>query len=433
VFLFFLYLATTALNLAIPVQVITSTGSITQLIGLMIPPILKGLMIGFILLKGRDIAKQMAGTIGTLVSDTAMKAVGSVAQFSAGVATAGGAWALRSTVGAGARSAAMSFKERAEDKNASGFSRFVNRQMYNATARIGKSTFDPRNTKAYDGLQGWTKKNEFDIGKTPYFGNKWNPEVEWRKKKAKEKEKQQNQPNNAPTNTTTTPPPPGGPAPVARPPTTPPGGRSGRPGLPPSGPTRPGAPGASPGRPAPGGGSSGGTPGAPNPNPTAGPGLATTQAPANQGQNPGNPSGSSKPNSPYNTLGVNESATDEEVRAAYREAMKKNFRAANQEGDSEEKKAASSAMQAAQEAFDQIRKMRELAGKFKVTAHIKGGGIHSQAEALRHGIARALEKNEPVLRKTLKKVGYLKRDPRAKERRKFGLKKARKSPQWSKR
>jgi small subunit ribosomal protein S9 len=71
--------------------------------------------------------------------------------------------------------------------------------------------------------------------------------------------------------------------------------------------------------------------------------------------------------------------------------------------------------------------------QFKLTAHIVGGGIHSQAEALRHGIARALVKHQADLRKTLKKVGYLKRDPRAKERRKFGLKKARKAPQWSKR
>ena len=75
----------------------------------------------------------------------------------------------------------------------------------------------------------------------------------------------------------------------------------------------------------------------------------------------------------------------------------------------------------------------DLAEKFKVTAHINGGGIHSQSEALRHGIARGLVEFRGELRKTLKKAGYLKRDPRAKERRKFGLKKARKAPQWSKR
>ncbi|MBI4155822.1 MAG: 30S ribosomal protein S9 [Candidatus Zambryskibacteria bacterium] len=74
-----------------------------------------------------------------------------------------------------------------------------------------------------------------------------------------------------------------------------------------------------------------------------------------------------------------------------------------------------------------------VSDKFKVSAHIFGGGIHSQSEALRHGIARALTLYQGDLRKTLKKAGYLKRDPRAKERRKFGLKKARKAPQWSKR
>jgi len=72
--------------------------------------------------------------------------------------------------------------------------------------------------------------------------------------------------------------------------------------------------------------------------------------------------------------------------------------------------------------------------KFKVTALIKGGGLAGQAEALRHGIARALIVYDAELRKNLKKVGFLKRDPRAKERRKFGNKgKARKSPKWSKR
>lgn len=75
----------------------------------------------------------------------------------------------------------------------------------------------------------------------------------------------------------------------------------------------------------------------------------------------------------------------------------------------------------------------EVKDKFKVTAKIVGGGMHSQSEALRHGIARGLVEHSAELRKTLKKAGYLKRDPRAKERRKFGLKKARKAPQWSKR
>lgn len=72
-------------------------------------------------------------------------------------------------------------------------------------------------------------------------------------------------------------------------------------------------------------------------------------------------------------------------------------------------------------------------GAFHITAVIKGGGIHSQSEALRHGIARALVEYDKEVRVKLKPLGMLKRDPRMKERRKFGLKKARKSPQWSKR
>lgn len=71
--------------------------------------------------------------------------------------------------------------------------------------------------------------------------------------------------------------------------------------------------------------------------------------------------------------------------------------------------------------------------QFLVTAKLSGGGIASQAEALRHGLSRALVSHEPNLRTRLKVKGFLKRDPRAKERRKFGLKKARKAPKWSKR
>lgn len=70
---------------------------------------------------------------------------------------------------------------------------------------------------------------------------------------------------------------------------------------------------------------------------------------------------------------------------------------------------------------------------FKITIKVNGGGIHSQAEAARHGISRALVKINPENRKILKPEGMLTRDQRMKERRKFGLKKARKSPQWSKR
>ncbi len=75
----------------------------------------------------------------------------------------------------------------------------------------------------------------------------------------------------------------------------------------------------------------------------------------------------------------------------------------------------------------------KAAEKFHVTVKLTGGGISAQSEALRHGISRALLVYDIQLRGKLKKLGYLKRDPRAKERRKFGLKKARKSPQWSKR
>ena len=71
--------------------------------------------------------------------------------------------------------------------------------------------------------------------------------------------------------------------------------------------------------------------------------------------------------------------------------------------------------------------------EFTVTVTTKGGGISSQAQAVRHGIARALVDFDEETRGKLKSEGYLKRDPRAKERRKFGLKKARKAPTWSKR
>lgn len=71
--------------------------------------------------------------------------------------------------------------------------------------------------------------------------------------------------------------------------------------------------------------------------------------------------------------------------------------------------------------------------KFKVDVHVSGSGVHSQAEAIRHGMSRALTLYNHELRGRLKKLGYLKRDPRKKERKKFGLKKARKAPTWSKR
>lgn len=70
---------------------------------------------------------------------------------------------------------------------------------------------------------------------------------------------------------------------------------------------------------------------------------------------------------------------------------------------------------------------------FGVTVKVAGGGVRGQAVAVRHGIARALVRLNPDYRKTLKAIGFLRRDPRSKERKKFGLKRARKSAQWSKR
>lgn len=70
---------------------------------------------------------------------------------------------------------------------------------------------------------------------------------------------------------------------------------------------------------------------------------------------------------------------------------------------------------------------------FDISAHVKGGGVRSQIDAVKHAISRALTLTDPLLRPTLKKIGYLTRDPRMKERKKPGLKRARKAPQWSKR
>jgi len=73
------------------------------------------------------------------------------------------------------------------------------------------------------------------------------------------------------------------------------------------------------------------------------------------------------------------------------------------------------------------------AGKFDVVALVHGGGFTGQAGALRHGISRALEQADPEYRPVLKKAGFMTRDPRMKERKKYGLKKARKASQFSKR
>lgn len=77
--------------------------------------------------------------------------------------------------------------------------------------------------------------------------------------------------------------------------------------------------------------------------------------------------------------------------------------------------------------------LAETGEHYSVRAHVEGGGIAAQAEAVRHAISRALIKAEPKTRPTLKALGFLARDARAKERKKPGLVKARKRKQWSKR
>ena len=77
--------------------------------------------------------------------------------------------------------------------------------------------------------------------------------------------------------------------------------------------------------------------------------------------------------------------------------------------------------------------LTETAGRFDVLVNVRGGGLAGQAGAIRHGISRALLKVDPELRGALKKAGFLTRDPRMKERKKYGLKAARRAPQFSKR
>jgi small subunit ribosomal protein S9 len=77
--------------------------------------------------------------------------------------------------------------------------------------------------------------------------------------------------------------------------------------------------------------------------------------------------------------------------------------------------------------------LTQTLGKYDVLVNAHGGGIAGQAGAIRHGISRALLKADPALRPVLKKEGFLTRDPRMKERKKYGLKAARRAPQFSKR
>lgn len=77
--------------------------------------------------------------------------------------------------------------------------------------------------------------------------------------------------------------------------------------------------------------------------------------------------------------------------------------------------------------------LTETAAKYDVLVNVTGGGNNGQAGAIRHGISRALLEAEPETREALKKAGFLTRDSRMKERKKYGLKKARRAPQFSKR
>jgi len=84
-------------------------------------------------------------------------------------------------------------------------------------------------------------------------------------------------------------------------------------------------------------------------------------------------------------------------------------------------------------ATEALLSLEDFSTTFEVTARVSGSGIHAQAESVRHGLARTLNEYDPELRSQLKKAGFLKRDPRSVERKKPGLKKARKRAQWSKR
>ena len=77
--------------------------------------------------------------------------------------------------------------------------------------------------------------------------------------------------------------------------------------------------------------------------------------------------------------------------------------------------------------------LTETGSRFDVLVNVRGGGYTGQAGAIRHGIARSLVKADPELKDAIKKAGFLTRDPRMKERKKYGLKAARRAPQFSKR
>jgi small subunit ribosomal protein S9 len=78
-------------------------------------------------------------------------------------------------------------------------------------------------------------------------------------------------------------------------------------------------------------------------------------------------------------------------------------------------------------------RLTETSKKFNVVARVEGGGMSGQAGAVQHGLARALVSADAAMRSVLKQHGFLRRDPRMKERKKYGLKRARKAPQYTKR
>ena len=88
---------------------------------------------------------------------------------------------------------------------------------------------------------------------------------------------------------------------------------------------------------------------------------------------------------------------------------------------------------ALQVVIQQPLRLTNTAGRFNISVKVAGGGVAGQAGAIRHGIARALTQGDESLRPLLRKNGLLTRDPRVKERKKYGLKRARKAPQYTKR
>jgi small subunit ribosomal protein S9 len=78
-------------------------------------------------------------------------------------------------------------------------------------------------------------------------------------------------------------------------------------------------------------------------------------------------------------------------------------------------------------------RLLELLGRFNASIKVAGGGLSGQAGAVRHGVARALVRSDEEMKPALRKAGFLTRDPRVKERKKYGLKRARKAPQYTKR